>query len=167
MNARMYSFWNELGIDLNNLGCLMLDVESPFKENLPAWSEYVPKEFHVTVRYGFLPCVTKNHVRAVYGSDDRRPLYREPLFITGTSLFSSQDRNVECIVARIATTKALLELNDDLAVLPNVRTFPYNPHVTLMYAPRGFYKARQDDIMAYLKPDVKVLGLNYGTRLAD
>lgn len=161
--------FERLGIDLRDLGCLMIDTESPVLNEINPTAAYVspdPKKFwvdglldhwHVTVRYGFLPGVNRQDVDAVVNR--MRPVRR--LDIIGTEIFSSPYENepYDCLVA-LADSQLLRDMNTALSVLPNVNTFPeYKPHITI-----GYFKPGSAGQVT-LKNAVKTIGLNYGNKL--
>lgn len=160
--------YDRLGIDLRDLGCLMLNTENPVEEWIKG-EEYIspdPKKFwmkgfldhwHVTVRYGFLPGVSADDIDAVL---DFQPLPTR-LNITGLEVFPSPypDEKYDCVVARV-DDMALDRLNMALGVLPNVNTFAqYKAHITIGYFVQGEWET------PVLKTAVDTLDLDYGHNL--
>lgn len=163
--------YERLGIDLRDLGCLMLNTKTPVNwlAEDAAEKEYVspdPKKFwmkglldhwHVTVRYGFLPGVSADDIDAVL-ADVELP---SQLKISGMEVFPSPyiDERYECVVARV-DDDSLVEMNEALSVLPNVNTFvKYKAHITIGY----FQQGRIPDMT--LEGRVKTLDLDYGHNL--
>lgn len=161
MKARDFNFYDEMGVDLSNLGCVMLDVETPFRDYKNHPPELVP-DFHVTLRYGFLPMVKRRHVEAVL---DKFILPENLLLSYKAVNVFDVTNNKKCVVVKVFSG-ILYEINDALSVLPNVRTFPYNPHVTI-----GYFDFVDDNMIKLYEDNldvgVKVLGVNYGKRLND
>lgn len=163
--------YDRLGIDLRDLGCIMLNTENPVSwMDDVADSAYVspdPKKFwvkglldhwHVTVRYGLLPGVTANDVDEVLGW---LPLPTH-LYIDSFEIFPSPypDEEYECMVARV-DDQSLRDMNAALSVLPNVNTFvEYKPHITV-----GYFKKGQIPDMDFSENGVGTLNLDYGHNL--
>jgi 2'-5' RNA ligase len=169
-NAHVFGdTYKRLGIDLRDLGCLMIDTENPVASEIDPESEYKspdPKKFwvngvldnwHATVRYGFLNGVTADDVDAVIG-DMEVP---KEIYVKGLEVFPSTypDEQYDCLVA-LVVSPALFDLNTQLSVLPNVNTFPvYKPHVTIGY----FKKGAAADVR--LRGTIRTLGFDYGQNL--
>lgn len=141
----------EMGIDLQDLGCVMLDVEPiPIEEIVPPGLEdqlYFSSAFpyaqgavgantgHVTLRYGL---ITKAY-------EQREAVYRvlgdlvdsqDEVRITHVHGFPSPLPGAEpyvCIVGAVSSYH-LDNANQALGLLPHIDTYPdYRPHVTLAY----------------------------------
>lgn len=173
-NAHDYpGLYDDLGIDLRDLGCLMIDTESPLLIGAPKGAEYVspdPKKFwvdglldhwHVTARYGMLPQVTRAHVDRVLediGLPETLSL-KNGVFDCFPSPYP--DEPYDCVVYRLYSPE-LQEINAQLSVLPNLNTFvEYKPHITIGYFKPGYFKANRRNLVA--KGTVRVLGYNYGS----
>lgn len=155
--------YDRMGIDLRELGCLMLNTESPVASMGEAkpfvspdpkkfWVKGILDHWHVTVRYGFLQGVAANDVDDVLADFD----VPAELKVTGTEIFPSpyKDEVYECLVARVEDPR-LVAMNTALSVLPNVNTFPeFKAHITIGY----FEKAPEVE----LKDTVKTLDFDYG-----
>lgn len=92
----------------------------------------------MTLRYGLLPQVRRQHVDAVLAGAEIPAV----LYVNDIEVFDSpyEDEPYDCIVARVAAP-GLEELHQRLGFLPNLNTFPtYKPHVTLAYTRQGWYK---------------------------
>lgn len=144
--------YEDLGIDLRTLGCVMLKTEQPDTPFIDDEDLYVspdPAKFwikgrvagdsHVTLRYGLLPSVRQEHARRIM---DDVNLPRE-LFVVNLEKFDSPypDEPYECIVARVSDGDQYLhQANEALSLLPNMNTFSgYKPHVTLAYVRHGWW----------------------------
>lgn len=169
-NAHTFSsVYSRLGIDLRDLGCLMIDTESPV-ESLGHMKPYFspdPKKFwvngvldnwHATVRYGFLPGVSADDVDLVLEHVE----VPSELEITGLEVFPSPypGEQYDCLVARVEDAR-LEAMNAALSVLPNINTFPiYKAHITI-----GYFEAAENLEDVVLKEKVGVEYLNYGDKL--
>ena len=160
--------YERLGIDLRDLGCLMLNTENP----VAVWNEgeeYIspdPKKFwmkgfldhwHVTVRYGFLPGVSADDIDYVLSGVP----WPKDLKISGLEVFPSpyEDERYDCVVARV-DDESLVEMNEALSVLPNVNTFvKYKAHITIGYFVQDTWQT------PVLKQNVRTLDLDYGHNL--
>lgn len=142
--------YDDLDIDLKTLGCVMLKTETPdtsFIRDEDLYYSSDPKLFwingrvpnsHITLKYGLMPQVRREHVDAVI-KDMPIPDYLVP---TGITMFASPypDEPYECIVLPIALTPPLAALHNHLNYLPHINTFPeYKPHITLAYVRKGWY----------------------------
>ena len=164
----------ELGVNLSGLGCLMLSTESPLVNEVPAEAEYVTenperfwikgllKNWHATVRYGFLPGVKRAHVDRVLGDYQVPPLL--PLY-GHFEVFDSPfpDEDYDCVVFKLQS-RELNEMNAALSVLPNVNTYvEYKPHITIGYFQPGWFAKNRKLLVE--KDYVKTLGFDYGRNL--
>jgi hypothetical protein len=175
-----------LGINLNTLGCLMLDVEpikieyfEMYQDGVNAyfpgyksknkerfWIDgYVGDKAHVTLLYGFLAKAKEYqpHIEKVLTGWELKTVT-----IADISFFESpyEDEKYYCVVAKIDVTDELLEGRGRLEFLPHVNTFTrYTPHITIGYIIDDV--AIRDRFINYLKmhlvgKQLKVCGLNFG-----
>lgn len=153
----------QLGLDkefrTERLGCVMLETTSPVDEskiddvfrqnayftdnpNYPHVAGIVP-EHHITVHYGFLPEVTTQHMARVLQGwklfDQEILGLRLPVGFVEVFPSSVPDENYECVVVRVDPSYWIMELREQMRVLPNLSTFPYKPHVTVGYFNKGFW----------------------------
>lgn len=134
--------YEELGVNLNTLGCIMAKVSSP-KLNLPDdWLYYafdtekfwingeVGEDSHITLKYGLLPGVRREHVDAVLDGWETEDIYKKEVLIFDSPF---EDEPYKCIVLAMESG-SLHEANRLLNFLPNVSTHKnYVPHLTLAY----------------------------------
>lgn len=172
---------DQLGINVNKLGCVMLDVEPVDLTGFPTQWEYFARNpehrwitgaqradvQHITLLYGLLQNanVIKPQVDLVL--EGWNPGW---LGIGYTEVFESNydDEEYSCIVGRIGypgeQPVTLLDAHIRLSTLPHIDTFwDYKPHVTLAYV----HKQYTDEAMNWLQKRVSVgsltpIGLNYG-----
>jgi 2'-5' RNA ligase len=171
----------ELGIDLSNLGCVMLDIEPIVVSDViapehiyyakdPVRLPYVTGIVsegrpHVTLLFGLLQNAhkIKRHVDTVLSGWSL-----EEVIIKDVDYFVSphEGEPYYTLIAHLERTPQLLEGNDRMRMLPHVNTFPeYLPHITL-----AFIKQDQALLERYLKvfnqrlagKRFGVQGLNYG-----
>lgn len=181
LNAQKFlEVYENLGIDVGNLGCIMLDTETIATNDIIADGDYFTRpsqyedgmddgheserEPHVTLLYGLLrPGIElKKHVDAVL--DGWQP---QELIIDYVGFFYSTDAemNAVTIVAFVRKTDSLLEANARLRFLPHIDTFPeYKPHITLAYVKDSAnwqeYVTLLND--KYAGKSVKPVSINYG-----
>ncbi|MGI6878823.1 2'-5' RNA ligase family protein [Microbacterium sp. gxy059] len=145
-----------LGIDLNELGCIMADVEPIEVTDYAADAGLDPdrdlyslrgvdssrwwidgavgeKGAHVTLLYGLLQPgpVWRGHVDRLLADVDL-----STVTVDHVGMFDSPypDDPYKCIVAHLKLTPELLKAHARLSYLPHVNTFPeYRAHVTLAY----------------------------------
>jgi len=142
--------YKSLGIDVRELGCVMLDVKpfpiKKFVEDAQSdlyYSEDEKKYWikgcvgedtaHVTLLYGLMKPATeyKKEVDAVL-----KDWSLDRVEIDTIDYFESRydDEAYYCVIAKIKVTPELEEGNARLRFLPHIDTFPtYTPHVTLAY----------------------------------
>lgn len=145
MSAHQYSeVYEDLGINLNDLGCIMLGTEQPLSDFITDdmlyysdnperwWINGRVEKTHLTLKYGLLPNVKKHHVDAVL-KDVEIP---STVMTEGVTLFHSPygDEDYICVVLGVTKSREILELHNQLNYLPHINTFPqYKPHITLAY----------------------------------
>lgn len=162
--------FEDLGVNLSELGCLMLKTDNPLKEAIPDTEAYVSSDpnkwwvdgvldhWHVTVRYGFLPEVSRVHVQKVI-----KGLSIPSSLHAGTfEVFGQPDDPYECVVLRIADER-LAAMNAQLSVLPHINTYvEYRPHITVGFFNRGWFRSNKGLLYRSVKDTVKTLEFDYG-----
>lgn len=176
INATQFpQMYVDLGIDIQDLGCIMLDVE-PFEvgdiiaEEDLYYSDYITEplvgenEPHLTLLFGLLQSgkAMQKHVDTVLGDWEL-----DEIEIAGVTYFESNINGEEyyCIIAEVVVTPMLLEGNQRLHLLPHIDTYPYRPHCTLAYIKKD--EAKRDAYIRelnkrYVGATMLVLKLNYG-----
>lgn len=171
MSAHLFKpVYEWLGINLNKLGCVMLDVKDDKAlqfnalqlENPPEILYYAKnkerfwidgwvanKNPHITLLYGLLQLAKhyESHINKVMEG-----WVMSPLEIEDIGFFPSPypDEDYNCLVAHIKVTSSLLEGHARLSFLPHVNTFTtYKPHMTLGYIKNDPYW--RDKIISQLK----------------
>jgi hypothetical protein len=182
LNARQYEkIYKDFGIDLNKLGCVMLDVDGDaipafpkdLEENL--YFSYDPALFWIN---GFVGGMTP-HVTLLYGLLHPAGEIKDKIFavlegwemktvkVKGISFFESNIENAPyyCIIAEIDITPELLEGHQRMQLLPHIDTFPeYKAHLTIAYVHKN-EKVRNQVVAFYrslVGKKLPVLGLNFG-----
>lgn len=164
--------YEELGVDLSGLGCIMIRVTPP-EINLPEWYEYYsndPKKFwikgvvsdnaHVTLKYGLFPEVKRTHVDAMLEGWELTDIYKKEVIVFDSPY---EDEKYKCIVLSMESA-SLKEANARLTMLPNINTFKeYVPHLTLAYVCEDFV----DEAVSRIKSQIQsyhpqLLGIDYG-----
>lgn len=169
-----------LGIDLNKLGCLMLDTEPIMlptyiiqdindgsgcnfdklfesycykaKNTDRFWIDgYVGDNPHVTLLYGFLT-EAKNYKPHIEKVLEGWDMPTVKIADIGYFGSPYEDEEYYCIVAHLEVTDELLEGHRRLEFLPHINTFTgYKPHVTI-----GYIEKREnvrDDFIQLLKKE--------------
>ncbi|WP_407107253.1 phage portal protein [Rhodococcus aetherivorans] len=169
--------YDGLDIDPNDLGCIMLDIETlDVLKHVPedlhselveatarhdhAMGAVAETEAHVTLLYGLLENgnVWKDKVDAVLSdwSIDSVKVEEVGYFETPDSF---------AVIAHIKKTPELIDGHERLTLLPHIQTFSeYKPHLTLAYVSKD---AAIDDWLdhlgtAYNGKTIKAKGINYG-----
>lgn len=174
--------YKKLKINVNDLGCIMLDVDGSKIPEFPMSEKdlYVskdPEKFwikgfvagktpHVTLLYGLLEPGKewKEHVDAVLEDWDL-----DSVTVEKVSYFESQykDEPYYCIVAHLEISPELLEGHHRLQFLPHIDTFAgkYKAHITLAYVKKD--EEIRDNVIYFYNEELKdkelpVKGINYG-----
>lgn len=168
----------DLGVDIRDLGCIMLDVEplqvddiiDPedlyFSKNMEFAQGIISQDkCHCTLLYGLMSSgpAMKKHVDAVLDGWDI-----DKVEIAGVSYFesTSEEDPYYCIIAELVMTPALIEGNARLRFLPHIDTFAsFKGHITLCYiikddVKRDEYIEKLNARFVGMTP--QVLQLNYG-----
>jgi 2'-5' RNA ligase len=175
--------YKELGIDLDDLGCIMLDTEPLICQELIDNKDWLyktenkkrfwiggyvaDKTAHITLKYGLLEGGNKwkKYVDKVL---DGWKL--SEIVIDSIGVFDSphEDDPYFCVVGKVEVTDKLLEGHNRLNMLPNVSTFDsYIPHLTIAYIKKD--QEIKNKALNILNKTVKgkklkVKNINYGTK---
>lgn len=182
-NAYTLSCYQQLGIDLDNLGCIMLDVELPQYVSAqlePEWAYRsadpklahvagYPDEHHVTMLFGLLH--NGNAIRSAV--DEVLDGWTPPqvLHCVDVGYFSSPlpSEHYKCLWVKPHAPE-LLDAHQRLSMLPHINTHPtYEPHITLGYVHEtfaGYAIERLEHLVLEQQLTVRVSGINYGDRLS-
>lgn len=167
--------YDELDINLDTLGAVMAKVNSPELNLLEDWLYYakdkqkfwidgeVGENSHVTLKYGFLPGVKKEHVDTVLKGWELSDIYKKEVIVFDSPY---QDEPYKCIVLAMESS-SFYEANRLLNFLPNVSTHKnYVPHLTLAY----IKEEHVDEATSYIKSVInayhpRLVGLDYGKEI--
>ncbi|MDE2104885.1 MAG: 2'-5' RNA ligase family protein [Patescibacteria group bacterium] len=171
--------YQDLGIDPNKLGCIMLNTEPIEISNVIQFDdlyfsdpllhphtqgiicEDIP---HVTLLYGLLRSglELKKHVDALLeGWEPADPTIREIGFFPG----EDENNKYITLVAKLEASPNLLDANSRLRLLPHCDTHQtYQPHITLAYISdssdyQGYIRTLNHMFMGMA---VRAANLNYG-----
>ena len=147
--------YDEFGINLNKLGCVMLDLQldtlaeeiaeehgfTPYTPNDPDrfWIDGITKDHHVTLRYGLLPNVRQKHVWDALASVGPIGQPESRTMFTGNlDYFPGYNNQYFVMIIRIYMDdqfgQYVMDCHNALGLLPNVQTFsPPEFHITLGY----------------------------------
>ena len=133
--------YEELGVDLNNLGCIMAGMTAP-EIDLPEdwlyyandrtrfWIDGIVSQSHVTLKYGLLPGVTRKHVDRVLEGWQLTDMQAKDIMVFNSPY---EDERYKCVVLAVESD-SLVDANKRLSMLPNVSTFKeYRAHLTVAY----------------------------------
>lgn len=167
--------YDELGINLSTLGCIMANMTPP-EIDIPTEFEYhtknperfwikgvVTDKAHVTLKYGLLPGVKKTHVDEVLKGWGLSDVYMKEVMVFDSPY---SDESYKCIVMAMESD-SLSEANALLSMLPNVSTFKnYVPHLTVAYVK----EEHVDEAVQMIKQQMhsyhpRFIGLDYGGRV--
>jgi 2'-5' RNA ligase len=181
-NANQFTeMYSELGIAIDKLGCIMVDLESFVPEEFPEPDQlyYTPHPDRFWIN-GFVADHTP-HVTLLYGllksgNSDYRPYVDKVLrgvdistvTIDHVGYFDSPypDEPYYCLVAHVRLTDNLMAAHSSLSLLPHIDTFPtYKPHTTIAYIKKD--EGVRNRILSYYNSkisgkEVSVKRLNYG-----
>lgn len=183
VNANQFRpMYEDLGIDNNDLGCVMLDVAPiPVTSLIPGdpeqvasqlyYSEHPKRQWlrgavgettsHITLLYGILTPAAVQHVDTVLDGW----IMPDHVELSEIEVFESpfEEEKYSCIVARVNITPDLLDAHTRLELLPHINTFPeWKAHVTLAYVRTEHRDAWVEALHKNLPGTVQVLGLNKG-----
>lgn len=154
------NIYSDLGIDINELNCVMLqlqDIEAKklaiIKANFPNDIAYYSTEKkyaqgfvlggepHVTLLYGLLANTTKEQAKMVI-----EDLIKTPIKIEIKSIGYFEFADHYCIIMPVEKTQELLNYHQRLSLLPHINTFMgYNPHISI-----GYIKKDKERLYDYL-----------------
>ena len=179
----MTDLYSRMGIDIDKLGCVMLDCEPPTEllDLVPDFFWYHDPErpgdygpvldSHVTLLFGLLtPAHQQREFVDEVLADWRQPEVFEVGAKWGLDVFGPKGAPYEAIVLKPTVGLHYTAANAALSRLPHVRTFPhYSPHVTVGYIRSGASKYVIPDLSEALVKRGKPLqlvhtGLNYGRK---
>lgn len=170
MNSHIPDIYQELGISVPDLGCVMLDTDTIPVTSLvepgmisdlyygSGWAQGAVGEVtaHVTLLYGLIN-VRRRHVDAVLDG------FPSSVTITGITTFDQKD--CDCLVATVDPTN-LLDCHQRLSLLPHIDTFTWTPHITLAYLKKHIVIEPWIDMLEPLVgTTLRTHGLNYGDRI--
>jgi 2'-5' RNA ligase len=154
-----------LGINLNTLGCVMLDLETldisalnhdagkgtfyyaQNKERFWIDGWVFDKTPHITLLYGFLE-TAKNYQPHIEKVLDGWELPEVEIENVGYFDSPYPDEPYYCIVAHIKVSEKLLEGHQRLQFLPHIDTFAgYKPHMTIAYISKNEGEKYRDDFV--------------------
>ena len=167
--------YDELGIDLSDLGCIMA-VMTPPAIDLPEewlyyandkkrfWIDGVVGRSHITLKYGLLDGVKRAHVDRVLEGWEMDDVQAKDIMI-----FSSpyDDEPYKCIVLSVESD-TLRDANKLLSMLPNVSTFKeYRSHLTLAYVHEDKVTEAVDLIRTQIQGySPRFIELDYGNKIS-
>ena len=185
LNAHDFEdMYKDLGVDLDELGCIMLDVDGSKIKPIQGMEKHLytakdPKKFwikgfvaeknpHVTLLYGLMKPGKewKDHVDTLLRSWDLASVK-----IAEVGYFESNipGEDYYCIVAHLDITPELLEGHRRLQLLPHIDTFvgKYKAHITIAYVKKD-EEIRDEIISKYndmlQEEELKITGINYGEK---
>lgn len=171
--------YKSLGIDTQNLGCVMLDLETldPLSQVEDGEDDlyFSPSrkfvqgvvsshKAHTTLLYGLLSPASKisDLVDAVLDGWEKPKGVR----IVDIGVFPGTDDDgtkYSCIVAHLRASDDLVEAHDRLRLLPHIDTFPeYKPHMTIAYVKPEATTEWLEQLSSWVGSVVKTSDLNYG-----
>ena len=174
--------YENLDIDLNQLGCVMLDIDPksilPFPEEYTEklyyaqdvaffWLDgFVGKRPHLTLLYGLIkPATRLQEEIGIVLKDWKLPNVR----VSDIGYFDSPTKDHEpyyTIVAHIEPSEELMEGHQRLSLLPHINTFAgYKPHITIAYVERNAYVRDQiiDHYREMVGMTLKTTNINLGS----
>jgi 2'-5' RNA ligase len=181
-NANQFrEMYSELGIIVEKLGCIMLDIDGSNMPNLISEEDLYftthPDRFwikgfvaghtpHVTLLYGLLE--SGNTTYRKYVDEVLKDWKCDEVEVDHVSFFPSPypDESYYCIIAHLKISDELKEGNALLQLLPHINTFPnYKAHITIAYI-RQDELLRDEIIKSYNKDlsgkKLSISQINYG-----
>lgn len=181
-NANQFrEMYARMGISIDKLGCIMLDLNGDSIPNLLKTEDLYftthPDRFwidgfvagttpHVTLLYGLLE--SGNTVYREYVDEVLNNWGLDGVEVSHVDYFDSPypDEPYYCVIAHIKVSDELKAANQLLQLLPHINTFPdYRPHVTIAYIKKDI-QLLQSTISQYndffSNTILQSKGLNYG-----
>lgn len=167
--------YDELGIDLSDLGCIMAMMTPP-EIDLPEewlyyandkkrfWIDGVVSHSHVTLKYGLLDGVKRAHVDRVLEGWELDDVQAKDIMIFNSPY---DDEPYKCIVLAVESD-TLRDANKLLSMLPNVSTFKeYQSHLTLAYVHEDSVTEAVDLIRTQIQGySPRFIELDYGNKIS-
>lgn len=181
-NANQFrEMYAELGVNIDKLGCIMLDVDgSEIVNHIRESDLYItdnPDRFwikgfvaekvpHVTLLYGLLQ--SGNTTYKKYVDKVLEGWKVDNVEVDHVGFFESpyKDDLYYCIVAHLKISDELKQGNQLLQLLPHINTFPdYKAHITIAYIRKD--EELKDEVISMYEfmlkgKQIKVLNINYG-----
>lgn len=172
--------YKDLGVNIDRLGCIMLDVDgsaiTPPTDDSILYFTQNPDRFwirgfvagkvpHVTLLYGLME---SGQLNKIYVDKVLEGWSIDSVAIDHVGYFDSPytDDPYYCIIAHLMISEQLLEGHSRLEFLPHINTFAeYKAHITIAYVKKD--EQVRDEAIAYYGATLNgtqlvVKGLNYG-----
>jgi 2'-5' RNA ligase len=178
--------YNQMGISLDTLGCVMLDLEKidtmisrDFEQGIFDYKLYFTKNPDRKWIKGWVSGEVP-HITLLYGLLDNAHNWEKPINtvladwkmdtveIDHIDYFDSpySDEEYYCVIAHIKVTPELMEGHQRLEFLPHINTFTgYKPHMTVCYIKKD--EKMRDELIAELNKELagKSLKVKQGINL--
>lgn len=166
--------YEELGVNLDTLGCVMAELTNPEVGLTEEWLYYANNKerfwidgevdmSHVTLLYGLLPGVKKEHVDTLLNGWQLADVYKKEIMVFDSPY---PDEPYKCIVLGMESS-SFYDAHKSLSMLPHVKTFrEYTPHLTIAYVKEEF----AEDAVKFIRNNIndyhpRLLKLNYGNEI--
>lgn len=143
--SRLRPMYQEMGIEMNTLGCVMLDVKGFEK----AKSIFTPDMLYYSKEMSWIQgfVADPGHLTLLYGLLNYGPEYKDYIkkVLNGWHLDSLEVERFDkfdspegspyyCVMAKMKLTPGILEAHQRISLLPHINTFlEYVPHITIAY----------------------------------
>lgn len=157
--------YEELGISFDELGCVMLDVDTPQFKKTPAIAELeeqgdMESDSHITLLFGLIGSnpTWRRYVDECL-KDWEKP---QEAFLADFEIFG--DGTEDVVVSTILNKSQFKQAHEMLEKLPHINTYPYEPHMTIGYFPKGLGELYINELKkaGNYRAVVKTKGINYG-----
>src|SRR5882672_4961494 len=175
------AIYQQLGIESNDLGCIMLNTEPIKVSDVVSEEElYYSLDQHNHKYTQGIVSESVPHITLLFGLMESGQYWKKQVEaalegwelpeveIESVSHFESSDPKEPyyCVIAKLVVSPELKEGNTRMRILPHIDTFPdYLPHITLAYI------KQDEDILSEVElllnsrlagKKMKVVGVNYG-----
>lgn len=178
ISARDYSdIYNDIDIDPDDLGCIMVDTESLEVQSL--LSDDMKAQLFEQTKFdqSSTPAENVPHITLLYGLLENGNIWKDKVdeLLKGWKMKNATIEKVDyfktsdsyAVIGHIEKTPELVDGHERLTLLPHIQTFSeYKPHITLAYVDLSGDVDEFVEVLgkAYNGKNIKTKSINYGDK---